>query len=387
MPRLHFTDRAVRSLSTDRIQQDWWDTSFPAFGVRVARTGRRTFFVRYRAAGRQRRVKLGDYPAVSLATARTRARQVLGELATGHDPAAGRELQKQGPTFTELAAEYLERHAKVHKRKWRQDERDLERELLPVWGRLKAAHVSKADVLQVLDRKMDSGAPIAANRLLSLIRKIFNWGIERDLVATNPCLGVKPPAAERRRERVLSASELRLLWNCLPGEVQSVRAAFQLLILTAQRSIEVLTMRWSDIDGDVWTVPAGVVKGKRAHPVPLSPQAREILEGLIRNEGDDWVMLSPRQPGARLHNTSLSHAAQRLRTAAGFDWRTHDLRRTAASHMAGLGVRRFVVSRILNHADPSVTAIYDRHSYLPEMREALELWGRRVHEILSVTGS
>ncbi len=384
MPRVHLTDRSLRSLSTEKVQEDFWDTVLPGFGVRVGRGGGRSFFVRFRGAGKQRRLLLGSYPAVSLAEARDKARGIAGDLARDIDPVQEVEAARAGLTFAELAEKYLERHARVHKRSWEEDRRILDKEILPSWAGRRAAEVRKGDVLTVLDVVVDRGAPIMANRTLALIRKVFNWGLGRDLVEHNPCLGVARPAPERRRDRVLSYAEIRRLWRTWEGECQPVRTAFQLLLLTAQRSGEVRAMCWNEISDGRWTLPAARTKAKRAHVVPLSRQVEAILGSLLRSDGDPWVVGSPRVPGEQLYESSLSHSCRRLRSVVGFEWRAHDLRRTAASHMTALGISRLVVSQILNHADNSVTAIYDRHSYLPEMRQALQAWADEVDRILAV---
>lgn len=382
MPRRNLTDLVVRSLSTSKAQEDVFDTSSAGFGVRVTRHGRKTFFLRYRSRGRQRRLNLGIYPDISLADARKQATVRRGQVAQELDPAGERHLQRQGPTFAELAAEYLERHAKLNKRTWQEDERKIRRDL-GHWGPTKAAEIKQADVLLVLDAVIDRGSPGAANRLLALIRKMFNWGLERDLVEHNPCAGLKPLTPTRSRDRVLSEAEIRALWHALAQELSAVQAAIRLLLLTAQRSVEVRSMRWQDIDGDVWRIPAEVVKGKRAHAVPLSAQALRILDACRSTSEGEWVSPSPRRKGQPLNGSTLSHTPQRLFGCLGYRWWVHDLRRTAASHMAARGVNRFVIRQILNHADPTVTAVDDRHSYLPEMRAALDLWGSRVEEIVS----
>ncbi len=143
-------------------------------------------------------------------------------------------------------------------------------------------------------------------------------------------------------------------------------------------------MRREQIDEDLWTLPAESNKAKRVHVVPLSRQVLAIIRALPHEPGDAWVLPSPRKARAGLFPDSLGHAARRQQKALGFEWRVHDLRRTAATHMARLGADRFIVSRILNHADPSVTGVYDRYSYLAEKRRALQAWADEVDRILAV---
>jgi Arm DNA-binding domain len=163
--------RRLRAPEKDRLEV--WDTLLPGFGVRATPTGHKTFMAMYRARGVQRRLTLGNYPAVTLAAARKLARKAFAEVAEGRDPSVEkRERRGRGKadSFRAVAAEYLERHAKRHKRSWREDERLINRELLPQWGTRRISEISKADVLKLIDATSDR-APIMANRLLALIRK------------------------------------------------------------------------------------------------------------------------------------------------------------------------------------------------------------------------
>ncbi len=143
-----------------------------------------------------------------------------------------------------------------------------------------------------------------------------------------------------------------------------------------------LNMRWSDVDlaDGWWVIPAADSKNKLPHRVPLGPRAMELLAGLLMTARKDAVFVLEGARGKR----QQSHVAGRLGLP---DFRGHDLRRTAASHMASAGVSRLVIGKVLNHVDRGVTAIYDRHGYDAEKREALEVWDRRLAAILNEEGS
>jgi integrase len=195
---------------------------------------------------------------------------------------------------------------------------------------------------------------------------------------------------------VLSDGEIRTLWEALDGVETDPRtksqgavtaATFRLILLTAQRPGEVLSMRWSDIEDDAWwIVPAEVAKNGEANRVYLSPQVRQILRGLRPHTGGSaWVLESRRRRGFPLTTVKTAQAAI-VRRNQMRHWTPHDLRRTAASKMSSDGVPRRVLQAILNHKDRSVTAIYDRYSLDREKREALTAWGRRVEEIVGGGG-
>ena len=380
MPSENLTDRALKSLSvTERTEL--WDEAQPGFGVRISPGGDKTFFLMYRHLGVRRRLTLGKYPSVSLAEARRTAKVKLGELAAGRDPAGG---SKRGPevyTVADLARDYLEQHAKPYKRSWFHDDFVLNRELLPACGRKRAKDVKKADVREVLERIAQRGHGTAANRARAIIRKMFAWALERDLVEFNPCASISKLAPERRRDRVLTAEEIRQLWWMLEGEEEVTRDALRLLLLTAQRRNEVRMMALDQIEGDLWTIPGSLTKNKRSHAVPLSRQALEILAPWLAG-ATSCVLTSPRKREQPLTVGALSHAARRISKKLGFAFTPHDLRRTAATFMPKLGVLRFIVARVLNHTEHTVTDIYDRYSYLSEKREALQRWGDHLETLV-----
>ena len=224
-----------------------------------------------------------------------------------------------------------------------------------------------------------------------MIRRMFGWALSRDIVPASPCVAVKAPAKERRRDRVLSADEIAALWRAFdnPELAMSlaIRLALKLQLVTAQRKGEVVSAEWSEMDRQserVWTIPAEKAKNGLAHRVALSSLALELLEDLKALSGKSrWLFPSPhgdRPITGRAVNHAMTKALDHLGVA---NITPHDLRRTAASHMTGMGISRLVVSRILNHAETGVTAVYDRHSYDPEKRQALDAWARRVEDIVA----
>jgi integrase len=358
---------------------DYFDTKPPGLGLRVTSRGYKSWFVMYRANGRLRRYTLGAYPALSLADARQRALDVRHSVAHGGDPAASRQAERLSPTVAELTRQYIDLSAKVHDKSWREQERLLTKDVLPVWGQRKASQITRREVIALLDGIMARGAPIVANRTLAWMRRMYNWGISRDLLEHNPCLQVPAPGKEQTRERVLSGEEIRAIWTaCASLDVVS-GAYMQVVMLTAQRCGEVRTMRWEDIDLETgwWVIPGSAVKNGLAHRVPLSPPVRALLQQMQDHAGQNpWVFRSPRLQQRPIAN--MQRAAQLLRSHAGVRFTLHDLRRTAASHMGSLGIPRLTIGKVLNHAESGVTRIYDRHTYDREKRQALEAWETKV---------
>lgn len=362
-------------------------------GLRVSPNGGKSWLYSYHFGGRVRRMTLGRFPAMSVADAHAAFGEAMRKRSMGLDPGAmnveTNVASREAPTFAELADQYMERHARPNKRKKSadSDHRILHKDVLSRWGAHKAEAIQRKDVRALITDIVDRGAPIQANRTLALVRKVYNWGLGEDLVSHNPCLGVRAPGKERQRERVLSDDEIRAFLVALPETAMSAESklALRLLLLTAQRCGEVLGLRWDEIDASTgwWTIPSHKAKNGKSHRVPLSEQALAVLaEARLLNPDRETVFPSPRGD-APMVETAVARALRKNLARIGADtdsgrFTPHDLRRTAASHITSMGQPRLVVSKILNHAERGVTAVYDRHSYDAEKRTALDAWGRKV---------
>lgn len=257
-------------------------------------------------------------------------------------------------------------------------------DLLPAWRDRKISKIGRRDIIAVLDAIVARGAPVQANRVQSLVSKMLNFAVGRGLLETNPAYRIPRSAQERSRDRVLSDGEIRALWLSLDAEPARVAAVFRLAILTAARRSEVLGMTWSELDLDSgwWTIPAQRSKNGLAHRIPLVPSALVVLRTLHDGPHDAEFVFRGGRLGAPVANPQKWIA--RIRQRADLeDFRMHDIRRTVASNLTGLGVPRLVVSKILNHVETGITAVYDRHSYDAEKRAALFKWDARLAAILA----
>jgi integrase len=387
---MKFTDKKIQNLKPKSQRYEEWEGN--GFGVRVTPRGVKSFVYLYRFEGKPRRLTLGTYPSITLADAHQAHAEAVKKLEQGIDPGAEavaeRGEERLAPTVATLTDEYLEKWAKPRKRSWREDERILKKDVLPEWGRRKVREITRRDVIRLLDRIVDRGAGIMANRTLATIRKMFNFAVSRDIVPVSPCLAVRSPAQEQRRDRVLTTDEIRALWHGLDGAkmmAEGTKLALKLQLVTGQRKAEIVTAAWEEIDltDKWWTIPPEKAKNKMAHRVPLSPLALELLQAAKNITGDSpWIVPSPRA-GKHVTPESIDHALRRPGLEPlGFSFVPHDLRRTAASHMTGMGISRLVVSKILNHVERGITAVYDRHSYDLEKRQALDAWAHKLKSII-----
>lgn len=405
------TDAKVRTLKAKAERYEVADGGRNGLVLRVTPNGVKTWALRYRVDGRPRKLTLGTYPTLSLIDAREAATLERAKLEKGIDPGeakrearlvaqAVREAERLATTIDKLCGDYLEKYAKPRKRSWKEDERYIEKEVKPALGKLKAREVTRAQVRDLVRRVMDRGSPIAANRLLAVVRKLFAWAVDEGIIEESPSLGIKSPGKKVSKDRVLTPDEVRAVWALLEpltprrkddpapeGPVLAmspdVRRALRLILVTAQRPGEVAGMTWEEVEGSWWTIPAERAKNGLSHRVHLSKLALEVLG----TRGEGYVFPSPRPKAGHIHINALAQAVRVNQQALGVaPFTPHDLRRTAASIMAGAGVAPFTVERVLNHTLQGVQAVYNRHSYDAEKREALNRWAGHLGRIVAGKG-
>lgn len=389
--RTKLTKRVVEGIAPGDHDLIIWDTQLRGFGCKVTPKGRRSYLLYYRTAdGQQRKPALGTHGALTCEQAREIARAMLADVARGGDPKAAARARHSAPIVAELADRFLVEHAATKKRasSTRMDRANLRPHVLPALGHLKVQDVSRANVAQ-LHHGMRS-TPGAANRVLSLLSKMFNlaerWGLRPD--HTNPCRHVER-YAERKMERFLSGEELARLGAALveaelngtemPGAVAAVR----LLALTGARAGEILSLRWEHVDlaGGCLRLPTSKTGRKVIH---LNGPALAVLAELAqRGTGNPWV-IGGAKPSRPLVN--IRKPWHRMRKAAGLpDVRLHDLRHSFASVAIAGGLSLPIIGALLGHTQPTTTARY-AHLAADPLRAAAELIGARLNAAMISPG-
>ena len=385
-----FTDRFLRSIkpaAPGKRKLDY-DAQVPGFGIRVTEhskphdLGSFVLVARFPGSPNPTARRIGTYPAMSLSDARRIARDWRDDLARGIDPkkkAADlqrQEARRRADTFRAAFDVFAEDHLKTL-RTGAAVRRTVEKQVFPAWGDRPLAEIRRAD-LQELLRARRKQAPIGGNRLLSFLKKFFSWAVDQDLIEASPAAALKKPSRETARDRVLTDDEVRSVWlACDDGVFGRI---VRLLLLTGQRRGEVAEMRWTELDlqRQLWSLPRARTKSNRGHTVPLCDAAIAIL--------DACPCTSAYVFAGRRNDTPIvgfAKAKERLDKRSGVTgWRLHDLRRTAATNIARLGVDRLVISKLLNHSETSVTGIYDRFNYEDAKRHAVSLWARRLEVIV-----
>lgn len=381
MPTLSLTARSVTSLKPlPGKRVEYFDAAVPGLALRVTERGAKSWTLLYRHRGRLRRLTLASAAVLSLADARSRARDLLHAASHGADPATQKQEGRRAETIGDLAEQYLEKWAKPRKKSWKADDNLLRRRILPHWRHRAIADITRADVRALVEQVADAGAPVVANRVAALISKMFSFALDRDLVAANPAVRIPRPGVEYARDRVLTELELQAFWAATDALDPAMRAFYRLRLVTAQRGGELASMQWADVNLDAawWTIPAAHAKNGLAHRVPLSPLAVQTLRALKAKDVDQASNVFAGARGKRQQAEAAAKAFAGIPDAKG-----HDLRRTAASFMASGGISRLVIGKVLNHAESSITAVYDRHSYDPEKRAALDWWAARVLALMN----
>jgi integrase len=413
--KVALTDRSLKALRSapDGARVVVWDAMMPSMAVRVSSKGKRSFYAVKRRAGETQPtwVLLGAYPVMTLAEARAKAREALGALMDGQDPAVIAEAKREARaeaerrrdgTFGAVAEDFIRRHA-MTKRSGHMVAGIIRRELIPVWGERPIAEITRRDVIKLVESILDrggekpagsrrkSGGPYAARHALSAARKLFNWAVGRDELAASPCDRVKAAelhGAPEPRDRVLSDDELRAVWRAAEATPYPYGPLVKLLLLTGQRRDEIAGARWGEIDLDraMLTITSARMKAKAGHSVPLIPAAVEILRALPRFAAGDFVFSG--QTGAKPFS-GFSKAKRRLDKLIGdiaggiAPYTLHDLRRTVRTRLAELGVTPFVGELVIGHTQKGVHAVYDLHRYEKEKRAALEAWEARLLAIVA----
>ncbi len=336
----------------------YYDTKMRGLGVSITSAGTKTFIVYRWVSGKPERITIGRYPDLSIEQARGKAGEINGMIAQGKNPNDLRRAEHAEMTFGELFTDYLERHAKSHKRSWKEDANQFERYLTP-WAERKLSLIRKQDIQRLHHEVGKKNGIYGANRLLALLSVVFSKAIEFGIWDNaNPAQGIKK-FKEQSRDRFLQSDELPHFFQALAEENNPIfRDYFLILLLTGARRSNVLQMKWEEISFDrrEWRIPR--TKNDAAQIITLTDEAITILKTRQEDACNQYVFPGIGKAG---HLADPKKAWARILDRAGLEnLRIHDLRRTMGSWQAKTGASLVIIGKSLNHKCTTTTAIYAR---------------------------
>jgi integrase len=408
VPKVALTDRFCSSAKALGTQTDFFDETVSGLALRVTAQGYRSWSYLFTSPrdGKRARATIGTYPATSLAAARGKALEAKGHVDAGQDPRlvlAGQATA--GMTVATLVTAYLADPEKAALRSKAEIERRLRKNVVPVIGEVKISELRRRDVRNVTDAILRRKRKVEATRVFEDVRGMVRWAVQNEYLDANPLDGMGKPAEATSSNRVLSEEEIRTLWTGLPGALarsEQCQRIVRLCLVTAQRVGEVagITRAELDLTAREWRLPGSRTKNGHAHVVPLSDLALAIIKEAQAaveappNGGPKPEHLFPCGDGslspvavARTILRANEISKERPKGRFGIEpWSAHDLRRTALTGMARLGVAPIVLGHVANHRTTTragvTLAVYSQYTYDKEKRAALDLWAARLVAIV-----
>ena len=385
------TARSVDALKPKDARYIVRDSKVSGLELCVHPSNVKVWSLRYRVHGHQRRLKLGDYPRLTLSAVRERATRELRKVDLKIDPQAERQEAKRAAedaranSIEALCDAYLTRHAKPKKRTWRQDAGTLRREVLRPWKGRAVSSITRRDCRELVKAIAHRGAPIYANRVTALLSRLFRFAVDDEVIAVNPAAHLPKPGVEAQsrphadqESKAYDADEIRAIWTATEELDPAWRALYRLGLVTGQRPSEIGNMAWSEVEESWWTLPSRRTKNGREHRVYLSTLARDLLADVPRADDEPFVFAGRRGKRQMSAVNARVFAGVRLRVRP-----RHAMRDTVATGLAANGVAVENIATILNHAyGPRVTQGYNAYAYDREKQAALEVWDRELRRIL-----
>lgn len=359
-----FVDTAT--CAAGKQKSDYFDTELPGLLLKVMPSGKRTYYLRYKDThGRTKEKSLFDAKVVSLNDARQKAKEILSALALGQDPFAEQQARNATPTLAAFYHTSYLPHIKAHKPKsWTTDEAAMRLHVLPALGKKYLDDIKRRDIQALVTQHSRHYKPASTNRMLNVLHRLLACAVEWEVtgITRNPASGVKKLKENNQRQRYLSESELKRLWQELEtSECTSITALLKMLLLTGARKSEAARAQWRDIDfqNQQWRIPEN--KTGQVRYVPLSNMAIKMLRQLDKVAGCDYLFPNPK---TLLPYDNIFHTWRNIRNAAGIpDIRIHDLRHSYASFLVNEGIAIYNVAQILGHSKLATTQRYAHLSH------------------------
>jgi integrase len=380
LTKTRLTEVSVRHLEVPTSGQlTHWDSSLANFGLRVSSKGSKTWIVML--GQDRRRISIGRYPLIGIAVARDQAKKLLAEAALG-------KTSTPAISIEDLVVQFLKASGLRNKSGTTDEyQRLFKRHFLPTLAKRRVGDLRAHEVNKIIDRLLDT--PAEANHALTAIKALLNFALRRRYIEHSPCQGMPLPAKRNSRSRVLSENEIAKVFPAASELGHPFGNIIKLCLLTGQRRGEIALLKWEYIntkDRQI-TLPAMIVKNNREHSFPYGDRVAEVLAEIPQQ--DEYLFPTGKSYGS-IFNGWGKQKTKLDKLAPLPHWTPHDLRRTFATQMASLAIPPHVVERLINHASGTISgvaAIYNRYSYLPEMRAAIASYDAHLRTILTLANS
>ncbi|MGM9370828.1 tyrosine-type recombinase/integrase [Legionella pneumophila] len=390
---MKFIDSYIKNLAPETTWFEKIESS--GLGIRVMPSGNKSWFYRFSMNGKRQKMTLGKYPAISLKQAREYLAKAQSLKEQGINPIENTKLEKlkEDNTFSKLIQSWYENYAVKNRKQPRPIKYQIDSEIIPLLGDAVLDKLQTKDITIALDKIVQRGAPIHANRILSTIKQVLNYAVSRGYIQYNPATNIRTRdigGIEKPRERVLSAEEIRIIWKFLESDKcqmsDSARLAIKIIILTGVRTGEIRLAQWHqfDFEQSLWTIPPEHSKGGITVKIHLSELTKKILIQFKEQSASPFVI-----PGITnddpMSKDALPRAIKRIQNRVGIpEWTAHDLRRTFATQLGeSLNIDPVVIEKCLGHKMPRIMATYNKNEMLPQRKEALDAWASHIARLIS----
>lgn len=388
-----FTHKKIASLTAKKGR--YHITEGNGFCLRVSPAETKTWFYRYKHNGKEKWLTLGHFPAMGVAEARNLFNELWNKRQNGENP---EEYLKQEPesqtdtTVEQLVTEWYSGYIEKHRAHPQQIKQIIDADIIPLLGDKKLAKLKTKEITLALDKIVNRGSPIHANKVLAALKQAFNYGESRGDMLSNPAANIRARdigGLEKARERYLTQEEIKELWHFLDSDKNhisvQIKNSLKIILLTGVRGGELRVAKWSEFDFDksLWTIPAVNTKTGTILRVHLTPFMKTLLLELKKNNSSEYV-ISGLNGLYCLSDKAIPKAVNRIQERLNIpQWTPHDLRRTFATQLGEtLNIDPVVIEKCLGHKMPKIMATYNKNEMLLQRKEALEKWADFVDKLI-----
>jgi len=391
----NFTNTFIKSLKP-RLNKQYEEYEGQGFGIKVSPKGTKAWIYRYKIHDKTEKVRLGHYPNMSLAEAKTKFLELKELKRAGINPKQilTPEQKQEQTTVKDLVNRWYSNYIAKHRKQPLQIRQLIDADIIPLLGEKNIKELEAIDITKELDKIVLRGSNIHANKVLSAIKQAFNYAVSRGELKTNPAAYIRARdigGIEKPKERFLTLNEIKQLWVFLNEGKHNVSLqiinAIKILLLTGVRTGELCIAKWSEIDfeNSLWTIPAANTKTNIIMRVHLTDLVKSLFKELYNCSMGEYI-ISGADGQSPLSDRALPKAVIRLQERIGISkWTPHDLRRTFATQLGQtLHIDPIVIEKCLGHKMPKIMATYNKNEMLSERKEALDKWGKFIEELVSL---